>query len=144
MFKAVSRVLFLAVMLVAFIGQVLAFNTSMSCETSAGSHSLNKNNHLADSVSINTASINTASINAALENNESNIKDTDSSEDCCSIECCDMDCVCMAHVCSSSTYFSTNVGLNNTVNVNEKLYTPNIEQPKSIITLLYRPPIFIS
>ena len=134
MFKAVSRVLFLAVMLVAFIGQVLAFNTSMSCETSAGSHSLNKNNHLADSVSIN----------AALENNESNIKDTDSSEDCCSIECCDMDCVCMAHVCSSSTYFSTNVGLNKTVMVSEKLYTPNFEQPKSIITLLYRPPIFIS
>ena len=139
MFKAVSRVLFLAVMLVAFIGQVLAFNTSMSCETSAGSHSLNKNNHLADSVSIKSASI-----NAALENNESNIKDTDSSEDCCSIECCDMDCVCMAHVCSSSTYFSTNVGLNKTVTVSEKLYTPNFEQPKSIITLLYRPPIFIS
>jgi len=124
MFKAVSRVLFLAVMLVAFIGQVLAFNTSMSCETYAESHSLIKNH--------------------ALENNEPSIIDTNNSEDCCSIECCDMDCVCMAHVCSSSTYFSTDVGLNKTVVVGEKLYTPNVEQSKSIITLLYRPPIFIS
>ncbi|MDO6488571.1 hypothetical protein Q4503_12725 [Colwellia sp. 6_MG-2023] len=124
MVKAVSRVLFLAVMLVAFIGQVLAFNTSMSCETYAESHSLIKNH--------------------TLENNDPSIIDTDNSEDCCNIECCDMDCVCMAHVCSSSTYFSTDVGLNKTAVVGEKLYTYNVEQSKSIITLLYRPPIFIS
>ncbi|WP_159820945.1 hypothetical protein [Colwellia sp. 20A7] len=124
MFKAVSRVLFFVVMLVAFIGQVLAFNTSMACETSVESHSLIKNHK--------------------LENNDSSIIDTDSAEDCCSIECCDMDCICMAHVCSSSTYFSTNVGLNRTITVNETFYISNFEQPKSIVTLLYRPPIFIS
>jgi len=34
MFKAVSRVLIIAMMLVAFVGQAITFNTSMSCETS--------------------------------------------------------------------------------------------------------------
>ena len=33
MFKAVSRMLVTAVMLVAFVGQAITFNSSISCET---------------------------------------------------------------------------------------------------------------
>ena len=40
MFKVVSNVLVIAIMLVAFIGQTLAFNSAMSCETSVESSAL--------------------------------------------------------------------------------------------------------
>ncbi|MFQ3196015.1 MAG: hypothetical protein ACI9N3_002857 [Colwellia sp.] len=124
MFKVASKVLVIAVMLVAFIGQTLAFNTSMSCET------------LVDSSSLGFSEL--------LMHNDSNSIDSDNSKDCCGIECCDVGCTCIANACSLFVYFNTEVESTKIVTLSEHFYKQQSAQPKSISTLLYRPPIFIS
>jgi hypothetical protein len=124
MFKAVSRVLIIAMMLVAFVGQAMTFNTSMSCENSASF------------LSPNTSEL--------VKNYDTSKIDTDSQEDCCGIECCDFGCNCVANACSSFVYFHTEVHSTKTAGLSDVVYIQQSEQPKSITTLLYRPPIFIS
>jgi hypothetical protein len=124
MFKAVSRMLVTAVMLVAFVGQAITFNTSMSCET------------LEDSLSPNVSEL--------VKHYDSNPINTDSSEGCCGIECCGADCNCITNACSSFVYFNTDVDSTKTATLSEAVYMQQSEQPKSIATLLYRPPIFTS
>jgi len=124
MFKAVSRVLVIAVMLVAFVGQAVAFNTSTSCETSI------------DSLSPNFSEI--------VKHIDSNSIDTDSPEDCCGIDCCGVDCTCIANACSSIVYVNTEVDSIKITAVSEAVYMQPSEQPHSMSALLYRPPIFAS
>lgn len=124
MFKAVSRVLVIAMMLVAFVGQTMAFNTSMPCETSV------------DSIP--------PSFSELVKHYDSNPIDINSPEDCCGIECCDVDCTCIANACSSSVYFNTDIDSTKAVALSEIVYMQQFEHPKSISTLLYRPPIFTS
>jgi hypothetical protein len=124
MFKAVSRVLVIALMLVAFVGQAIAFNTSMPCETSV------------DSLSPNFSEL--------VKHYVSKPIDTDNREDCCGIECCDVDCSCIANACSSLAYLNTEADSTKTAALSEVVYIQQFEQPKSISTLLYRPPIFTS
>lgn len=121
MFKTVSRVLFIVVMLVAFIGQAIAFNTSISCETST--YSLSHN------------------FSEPVKHYDSNPINTDSSEDCCGIECCDIGCNCITNACSSFVYFNTEVNSTKIAALSEAVYIQQSKQPKSISTLLYRPPI---
>jgi hypothetical protein len=124
MFKAVSRVLIIAMMLVAFVGQAVAFNTSISCETSV------------DSLS--------PTFSELVKHYDLSTVDTDSPKDCCGIECCGVNCTCIANACSSSVYFNTVVDPTKTAALSEIIYMQDSEQPKSISTLLYRPPIFTS
>ena len=124
MFKSVSRVLVLLVMLIAFVGQAAAFNSYSSCETPV------------DSLS-NDA-------NAQVKHYDSSVNKIDNSEDCCGIECCDLDCTCIANTCSSFIYFNTDVNPTKTTALSEIVYVQHTEQPKIIPTLLYRPPIFTS
>jgi len=124
MFKAVSRVFVIAVMLVAFVGQAITFNSSMPCETS-----------------VDTLS---PSFNERVKHNDSNSIDTDSPEDCCGIECCDLDCMCIANACSSVEYFSIEVDSTKTAASSEVVYLQQFKQANSISTLRYRPPIFTS
>lgn len=124
MFKAVSRVLIIGMMLVAFVGQAIAFNTSMSCESSV------------DSLSPN--------FHELVKHYDSSTVDTDSPEDCCGIECCGVNCACIANACSSPLYFTTEVDPTKIAALSEVIYMQQSGQPKSISTLLYRPPIFTS
>lgn len=124
MLKAVTRVLLIAIMLVAFVGQAIAFNTSMSCETSV--ESLPQN------------------VNELIKHIDHNLVDADTPEDCCGIECCTINCTCIANACSSPIYFSTIVNPTKTAAVGEVIEMLQSEQPKSISTLFYRPPIFTS
>jgi hypothetical protein len=124
MCKAVSRALVTVVMLVAFVGQAIAFNTSMSCETSV------------DSLSHNVSEL--------VKHYDSNLIDTDSPENCCGIECCDVDCNCLANACSSFVYLNTDVDSTKIAALSDVVYMQQSEQPKFIATLLYRPPIFTS
>jgi hypothetical protein len=119
MFKAVSRVLTIAVMLFTFVGQTVAFNSSIPCETSVTHLSANASEH------------------SASEN-------TDNRVDCCGIECCDFDCTCVANACSSIVYFNTEFNSTRTVTLSNVVAMQQSDQPKPIATLLYRPPIFIS
>jgi hypothetical protein len=116
MFKAVSRVLGIAVILVAFVGQAITFNSFMSCETSV------------DPLSSHSSEL--------LKHYAPNPIEPDSPEDCCGIECCDLDCTCIANACSSFVYFNTEVDSTNTAALSEVVYVPQFEQPKSTSTLL--------
>ncbi|MBA6254924.1 MULTISPECIES: hypothetical protein [unclassified Colwellia] len=122
MYKVFSKVLVIALMLVAFTGQAVAFNTAMPCET------------LVDSLSPN--------ISEPVNYNDSNLLNNNSSEDCCGIECCNMDCTCIANACSSFVYFNTDVDATKTATLTDVAYIPQPKQPIYIGTLLYRPPIF--
>ena len=124
MLKAVSRVLVIAMMLFAFVGQTLAFNTSMPCDTSV--------DHLS------------ANISEPVKHYESTSDNANNQEDCCGIECCDLDCTCIANACSSIVYFNTEFNSTRPVTLSNLVVIQQSEQPKSIATLLYRPPIFIS
>jgi len=124
MFKEVSRVLVIAIMLIAFVGQAIAFNTSMSCET------------YVDSLSPNVSEL--------IKHYDLKPMDTDNTEDCCGIECCGVDCTCIANACSSFVYFNTEVDSTKTADLSDVVFMQQFEQPKSIATLLYRPPIFTS
>ncbi len=116
-------------MLVTFIGQVMANNTSMFCETVIDPLSSTKKNELVkhnDSILIDTDSI------------------VNSTEECCDIECCNIDCLCIANACSSVAYLNAEVGETKIVVFSEAAYLQQSEQTNSISTLLYRPPIFTS
>jgi hypothetical protein len=124
MFERISRVLVIFVMLVAFVGQALSFNTSVPCETSVETISNN--------------------ISELVKHDDFSSIDIDRTQDCCGIDCCDADCKCIANACSSFVYFNTEFESTNTSTLNDVVYIQPSEQPKSIYTLLYRPPIFIS
>jgi hypothetical protein len=108
-------------MFVAFVGQSIAFNPSMSCETSV------------DFLSPN--------VSAQVKHYDSHSISTD---DCCGIECCGVGCTCVGNGCSSVVYFNTEVNSTKTVALSEVAYIQQSEHPTSISTLLYRPPIFTS
>jgi hypothetical protein len=124
MFKSVPRVLVLLVMLIAFAGQAVAFNSYSSCETPVDSLSHDANQQ--------------------IKHDDSSPIKADNSEDCCGIECCDLDCTCIANACSSYIYFNTDVNPTKSTALSEVAYVQHTEQPKSIPALLYRPPIFTS
>lgn len=124
MFKAVSKVFVIAMVLVAFVGQAIAYNTSLPCEPSEDSHV-------------------SGTAKASIHQNIYSIE-TDTSDDCCGIECCDVDCTCIANGCSSFAYFSTDLDSTKSTALYEAFYIKPTERLTAIYTLLYRPPIYIS
>ncbi len=124
MFKVASKVLIIVIMLVAFVGQALAFNTSMPCETSV------------DAISLDVKKLE--------KHLDSNLKATDAPENCCGIACCDLGCTCIANACSSLVYFNTEVYATKVDAITEVINNQESAQPKAISALLYRPPIFTS
>ncbi len=122
--KIVSRVFIIAVMLVAFIGQALAFHTAMPCDTVEDSP-------LAHSTEL-------------VKHFDSTLIDTASPNDCCGIECCSTDCTCIVNACSSLVYLNTQATSINTVALCDIFYIQPLEQTNPITALLYRPPIVIS
>jgi len=124
MFKAVSRVLVIAMMLVAFVGQAVAFNSSISCET------------LEDDIS--------PSFSESVKHYATSSTELDSQENCCGIECCVIDCTCIANACSSVVYLNIEVNSTRTIALSDLVYLQQPEQPRAIVTFIYRPPIFIS
>jgi hypothetical protein len=96
----------------------------MSCETSVNSGN--------------------STLSERVKHYDSNTIDTNSSEDCCGIECCAVGCTCIINACSSFAYVSTEVNSIKIAAVSETIYRQQSEQPMSISTMLYRPPIFSS
>jgi hypothetical protein len=124
MFKAVLRMFIIAMMLVAFVGQAITFNSAMSCETSENALSFDTSERVKDHVLSTASAVNP--------------------EDCCGIECCGINCTCIVNACSSSVYFNTVVHSAKITILAEIFYMQQFEQLKSTYTLLYRPPIFTS
>jgi len=143
MFNAKSNVLILAIMLIAFLGQALAFNGALSCETP----------NVADTVFAHTSSANKTSESGEpiTHNNQkpentalSTHADTNDAADCCGVECCNADCLCSANTCSSFTYSEIDIGSSKSELLSEAVVSQQSQLPKSIVSLLYRPPIFTS
>lgn len=128
MFKAASRVLLIALMLITFVGQAIAFNSAMSCQAAKSSPNAN-------------ASV---IVNEQVKHNKLELTAAGGSEDCCGIECCDLDCTCVANACSSFMYVETGSNTSQKLTLNEVACLQPADQPTAISTLLYRPPIFIS
>ena len=138
MLKSVSRTLFIAVMLIAFIGQAVAFNSAMSCETSEDSFHTKAKAH----TNINSSN-ETDNFSAQTQHKDSVLLAEESSEDCCGIECCDVDCNCIANACSSFMYVETEASATKKYTLNQDACLQQADQPKAVASLLYRPPIFI-
>lgn len=123
MVKAVSRVLLIAVLLFAFVGQGITFSTAMSYKNSVDSLS----RHLSELIKDHDANATST--------------DTGNSDDCCGVECCDVECICIANACSSFAYVNAGVVSLKTVSFGETFYVQQSEHPNAITTLLYHSPI---
>ena len=76
MYKTRSKILLIAMMLVAFVWQAMAYNVSIPCEFSVSLHS---------SVDHSDEELHDESEHGDTEHGDS---------DCCEDECCDTDCLC--------------------------------------------------
>lgn len=125
MFKPLSKVLVVVAMLIAFVGQALAY-TAMSCEMSSGSHESHMNMD-----------------HSKMSHHEGmNHGEMDKSSNGQSEDCCDVECVCPANACSSTTVLNSSVDSTDIQLLSESLAALQPKQPHSISTSLYRPPIF--
>ena len=105
-------------MLFAFVGQVTAFTPNVACDEES---------------SIETTSL----IEQIADHSEEAI-------DCCGIDCCDSDCICATNACSTASFVNTEMSSSRFITLSESTFTYQSERPNSILTLLYRPPIFTS
>lgn len=124
MFQALSKVLILSVMLFSFVGKAMANDIFSSCESSTA-----------------------VSVDIQLNENvnpDDAVNSTENTDDCCDNDCCDEDCLCALNGCSAVTYLTVGMDYSEFVLVNEFSYMQQSEQPKSITTSRYRPPIFTS
>lgn len=112
-------------MLIAFVGQAFAY-TAMSCEMSTGSHESHMN-------------MDHSTMNDHEGMNHSDMSKTDNGQ---SEDCCDADCVCPENACTSTTVLNSNVNSTDIQSLSEAVVIQQSNQPKSISTSLYRPPIF--
>lgn len=124
MFKAGSNALIIALMFIAFVGQSMTFNSSISCEDSALPHQ--------------------STISEQANHNDSTQIDTNNPEDCCGIECCDINCTCIFNACSSFVYFNTEISSTKTAVARKVIDVEQSKRLNAIATLRYRPPIFTS
>ena len=124
MFKPLSKVLVVAAMLIAFVGQAFAY-TAMSCGMSEDSHQ----SHM-------TMDHSSMKSHEGMDHGDVKVS-TPSSEDCC-----DVDCNCLANACTSVTFLNSINGSSKVPSFTEAVASQRSEQPKSISTSLYRPPIF--
>lgn len=129
MTKSLSKVLVVAAMLIAFIGQAFAYS-SMSCEMSDGSHEshMNMSHDSMDHSSMDHASMNHSSVDQSGQQNHE--------------ECCGSDCVCPASACMSISIVGSEPKTAYLARLSEGVSFQPLNQTKSIPTSLYRPPIF--
>jgi hypothetical protein len=124
MFKPFSKVLVLAAMLIAFVGQALAY-TTMPCEMTVDSHQ----SHM---------TMDHSSPDSPKGMDHSKMKSSKSTSE----DCCDVDCVCPDHACSSVSLLISGYYTLGVMGFTEAAIIQVSEQPNSISTSLYRPPIF--
>jgi len=129
MIKSLSKVLVVAAMLIAFVGQSLAYS-SMSCEMSNESH---QSHTIMDHSDMDHANMDHADMGHASMNHDS----LDTQEDCC-----DTECICPTSACMSLSIVGSEPSTVFLVRLSEGVTLQPSNQTKSISTSLYRPPIF--
>lgn len=149
MVKVVSNVFVQIVMLVAFVGQVMAYNTVTPCESSLGApasliHTNIYNNiYTGNFNDHNTNNDNNTGHESANQDDSASIKSS-SSPDCCDDDCCDAYCICIANAYSSFAYFNADIISAKIAVLAEAPYKELSAQPNATANTLYRPPIIAS
>lgn len=136
MYKPLSKVLIVMTMLIAFIGQTLAYS-AMACEMAGDAHQAHTMMTSGDDMMSHLSMDHSSSVHANMNHAITSQDESSSSDDCCGV-----DCICPANACTSFTLLgapTTYVGL---ALLNEAVNLLPIEQPSSLPTSLYRPPIF--
>ena len=145
--KAFSQVFIVAVILITFIGQAMAFSSSASSERTSESH--NQNNHqnnLAADIAVNDNDRLANSVSTKKHNDYlTDCSDLDCCElDCCTINVCENDCVCAASGCLSLMFLNNGIADIGIKGFTETLTLTNPAQTQSISSNPYRPPIVLS
>lgn len=133
MHKALPKLTVFVVMLVGFLGQAMASSSSVFCNALFDAHTATKLSepHLA--------------VNKDKLQLSAQVLDiTNEAEDCCDTDCCDANCLCLANGCVSVVYLSNQVSDLYSETFRITAITPLVEQPNSLASTLYRPPIFTS
>ncbi|MCG7550421.1 hypothetical protein [Pseudoalteromonas sp. Of7M-16] len=124
MLKPISQVFIIIAMLIAFVGQAVAYNFTMSFEQASTSLDLT---HAPQTLTEHSSKANASE-----------------ADDCCEVECCENDCVCPGNACISLMYLSTNVQSARVVKHSELVINIDISRPIPMTDSLFRPPIFTS
>lgn len=125
MLKAFSKIFIVLTMLLAFVGQVMANYTIISCESSTNLDLTVKHSEKISHIDFNN------------NTNETAI-------DCCDDDCCSIACVCTANSFTPTKYLNTEIIPFQFIIFNQAIPLQKLGQPKSISTSRFRPPIFTS
>ena len=135
--KPFSTFFIIAIMLISFVSQAMAFSSLLSGE---------KANEGANDIHISTDN----NISTSSKINEHKDTLTACSDlDCCATDCsainvCESDCVCAASGCLSLIYLSNLIANTDIKSFTETLALTNPTQNQSISSNPYRPPILLS
>jgi hypothetical protein len=124
MSKPLSKLLIIITILVAFVGQAMAYKFMAVNDTDSNLQS--------------TAQL------QIFDNNTFGEKSSENDDDCCEIECCESECICPANACTSNVYLDTNLSLSELVILSESMLSLQSKDTHFIASSLYRPPIFTS
>jgi len=124
MLKSLLKLLSMIILLVAFIGQTMAYHFMESYDGFSEQRTKIQHQTFVD---VNDSS------NAS--------EDTDL---CCEVECCESECICPANTCASSAYLDNSLPLSGVVFLSEPQFSLATKTTHFIATSLYRPPIFSS
>jgi hypothetical protein len=126
MFNPLSKLLFMIILLVAFVGQTMAYSLMTSYD------SISELKTRTQSQAVNTG------------HDEYMSAENTSEDDCCDVECCESECICPANACGSMVYLHSNLLLSDSVVISESLNLLSTQAALVIKRSLYRPPIFTS
>jgi hypothetical protein len=126
MFKSLSQLLFMIILLVAFVGQAMAYSLMTSF----------------DSISQLQTSIQLQS--SITEHDEHSSAESAAEDDCCNVECCESECICPENACASMVYLDSDLFVSELAFISESLNLLSTQATLVIARSLYRPPIFTS
>lgn len=155
MFKPLSKLLLLIALLVAFVGQSMAYHfigfDDVNLSVNAEVQTLDDGSNLPLKRTLQTKNSQETENSqqqeqAPLQNDsfDDNVVASDEVDDCCDIDCCDGECFCPANACSSLAFLDNTLGYSKIVVANELVLPFVHASPQYIVTSLYRPPIFTS
>ncbi|KZN68246.1 hypothetical protein N473_07420 [Pseudoalteromonas luteoviolacea CPMOR-1] len=124
MLKPLSHVLIITAVLVAFIGQSLAYNFAMSFEQGS---TLVVDLHL-------TVSDAQRELGSGAQNED----------DCCEVDCCEDECICPSNACMTFAYVKPDNHSVSFSKYHHMLFNISHEHPIKVQDSLFRPPIFAS
>lgn len=124
MFKLLSNLLITITLLVAFVGQTMAYHFIPSFDGIIDQHKEIQQQ-------------------ASVKVYDSESADT-LDDDCCEVDCCESDCICPANGCASIAYIASHIPQSELVFLSESLLLLAAKNSNVIASSLFRPPIFTS